>query len=106
MPRVSQHPKADSFNFRIDPALKAAFTQATEAEDKPAAQVLRDFMRAYVERRNRKAFEAEARRLDDEGKPGRFEYARPRFRRRSEDQRWPPGLEEARHASSAGASRS
>ena len=36
MPRVSQHPKADSFNFRIDPALKAAFTQATEAEDKPA----------------------------------------------------------------------
>ena len=62
MPRVSQHPKADSFNFRIDPALKAAFTQATEAEDKPAAQVLRDFMRAYVERRNRKAFEAEARR--------------------------------------------
>lgn len=62
MPRATQHPKADSFNFRIDPALKAAFTQATEAEDKPAAQVLRDFMRAYVERRNRKAFEAEARR--------------------------------------------
>lgn len=62
MPRASQHPKVDSFNFRIDPALKAAFTQATEAEDKPAAQVLRDFMRAYVERRTRKAFEAEARR--------------------------------------------
>ena len=62
MPRASQHPKADTFNFRIDPALKAAFTQATEAEDKPAAQVLRDFMRAYVERRSRKAFEAEARR--------------------------------------------
>lgn len=66
MPRVSQHPKADSFNFRIDPALKAAFTQATEAEDRPAAQVLRDFMRAYVERRNRKAFEAEARRQSRE----------------------------------------
>lgn len=66
MPRVSQHPKADSFNFRIDPALKAAFTQATEAEDKPAAQVLRDFMRAYVERRNRRAFEAEARRQSRE----------------------------------------
>lgn len=62
MPRATQHPKAETFNFRIDPALKTAFTQATEAEDKPAAQVLRDFMRAYVERQRRKAFEAEARR--------------------------------------------
>jgi hypothetical protein len=43
MPRTSQRPKESSFNFRIDPALKAAFSQATEAEDKPAAQVLRDF---------------------------------------------------------------
>jgi hypothetical protein len=60
MPRTSQHPKESSFNFRIDPALKAAFTQATEAEDKPAAQVLRDFMRAYVRNRERRAFEAEA----------------------------------------------
>jgi hypothetical protein len=37
MPRVSQHPKAETFNFRIDPALKAAFTRATEAEDKSAS---------------------------------------------------------------------
>lgn len=44
-----------------DPALKAAFTAATEADDKPAAQVIRDFMRAYVKRRERRAFEAEAR---------------------------------------------
>lgn len=66
MPRASQHPKAETFNFRIDPALKAAFTQATESEDKPAAQVLRDFIRAYVERRQRKAFEAEARRQSRE----------------------------------------
>ena len=62
MPRVSQHPKDSSFNLRIDPALKAAFTAATETEDKPAAQVLRDFMRAYVKQRERRAFEAEARR--------------------------------------------
>ena len=62
MPRTSQHPKESSFNFRIDPALKAAFSRATEAEDKPAAQVLRDFMRAYVRQRERHAFEAEARR--------------------------------------------
>ena len=60
MPRVSQHPKGDTFNFRVDPALKTAFTQATEAEDRPAAQVLREFMRGYVERRTRKAFEVEA----------------------------------------------
>lgn len=62
MPRTSQHPKESSFNFRIDPALKAAFSQATEAEDKPAAQVLRDFMRAYVKQRERRAFLSEARR--------------------------------------------
>jgi hypothetical protein len=62
MPRTSQHPKETSFNLRIDPALKAAFTEAAEAEDKPAAQVVREFMRAYVAHRRRKAFEAEARR--------------------------------------------
>ncbi len=62
MPRASQHPKETSFNLRIDPALKAAFTRATEAEDKPAAQVVRDFMRIYVHYRERRAFEARARR--------------------------------------------
>jgi hypothetical protein len=62
MPRTSQHPKDTSFNLRLDPALKAAFTAATEAEDKPAAQVPRDFMRAYVRQRERRALEAEARR--------------------------------------------
>ena len=62
MPRTTQHPKESSFNFRIDAALKAAFSQATEAEDKPAAQVLRDFMQAYVARRERVAFLAEAHR--------------------------------------------
>ena len=60
MPRTTLHPKESSFNLRIDPALKAAFTAATEAEDKPAAQVLREFMRAYVERRNRRNFAAVA----------------------------------------------
>ena len=62
MPRQSQHPKEESFNFRIDPKLKAEFQTATEAEDKPAAQVLRDFMRAYVERQRERAFVAEAKR--------------------------------------------
>lgn len=62
MARANQNPKGETFNFRIDPALKAAFAQATETEHKPAAQVLRDFMRAYVDRQQRRAFEAEARR--------------------------------------------
>ena len=80
MPRTSQHPKETSFNLRIDPALKAAFTKATEAEDKPAAQVVRDFMRAYVRQRERRAFEAEARRHSREAAvrardPSSDEYA-------------------------------
>ena len=62
MPRTSQHPKEDSFNFRVDPRLKAEFQTATEAADKPAAQVLRDFMRAYVARHRNRAFAAEAKR--------------------------------------------
>ncbi len=62
VPRVSQHPKDETFNFRVDPALKAAFTTAAAAEDRPAAQVLRDFMRAYVTRQAQSSFQDEARR--------------------------------------------
>ena len=40
--------------------LNAAFQAATEAADKPAAQVLRDFMRLYVARRRQKDYLAEA----------------------------------------------
>jgi hypothetical protein len=80
MPRTSQQPKGTSFNLRIDPALKAAFTAATEAADKPAAQVVRDFMRAYVKQRERRAFAAEARRQSIEAAerardPASDEYA-------------------------------
>lgn len=32
MPRASEHPKETSFNLRIDPALKAAFTKATAGQ--------------------------------------------------------------------------
>lgn len=62
MPRASARPKVESFNFRVDPELKAAFTAATAEEDRPAGQVLRDFMRGYVARRQERAFSAEARR--------------------------------------------
>ena len=80
MPRTTQHSKETSFNMRIDRNLKAAFTKATEAEDKPAAQVLRTFMRAYVRQSKRRAFEAEARQQSREAAelahdPGSDEYA-------------------------------
>jgi hypothetical protein len=53
MPRTTGHPKEENFNFRVPADLKAAFKAATEAADRPAAQVLRDFMRAYVEEHQR-----------------------------------------------------
>lgn len=62
MARTSPQPKGETFNFRVDPVLKAAFAAAAEAEKKAAAQILRDFMRAYVARRQRRAFEIEAQR--------------------------------------------
>lgn len=62
MPRISARPKVESFNFRVDPELKAAFAAAAAKEDKPAGQVLRDFMRCYVERQHDRAAAAEARR--------------------------------------------
>ena len=62
MPRQSSPPKAESVNFRVNATLKAAFTAAAAMEDRPAAQVLRDFMRVYVTRRQRRAFAAEAHR--------------------------------------------
>ncbi len=60
MPRASAYPKVESFNFRVDSELKAAFTAAVAAEDKPAGQVLRAFMRTYVERRRKHTLAAEA----------------------------------------------
>ena len=66
MPTTKRKTKETSFNLRIDSALKAAFTAAAEAEEKPAAQVVRDFMRTYVQMRERRLFEAEARRQSRE----------------------------------------
>ncbi|MFC5373529.1 CopG family ribbon-helix-helix protein [Brevundimonas faecalis] len=37
-----------TFTFRVDEALKNAFTTATKSSDRNAAQVLRGFMRDYV----------------------------------------------------------
>jgi hypothetical protein len=48
--------KEVQMTFRIEPELRAEFTDAASQEHRPASQVLRDFMRAYVsEARERKA---------------------------------------------------
>ena len=39
-----------TFTFRVDQGLKNAFTEAARANDRPGSQLLRDFMRDYVER--------------------------------------------------------
>jgi len=62
MPRASQHPKLETFNFRVDATLKAEFQAATEADDRPAAQVLRDFMRGYVALRRQRDLAGEVER--------------------------------------------
>ena len=41
--------KEVQMTFRIEPELRAQFAEAALQEDRPAAQVLREFMRAYVE---------------------------------------------------------
>lgn len=62
MTAAAKRQKLENFNFRLEPELKAAFAAAAEAADRPAAQVLRDFMRAYVEKREREQLRAAMRR--------------------------------------------
>jgi Protein of unknown function (DUF3018) len=61
-PQTRQRRKEDTLNLRVDPALKAEFMAATDTENKPVAEVLREFMRSYVQRARRRMFAAEARR--------------------------------------------
>ncbi|MDR0781100.1 MAG: antitoxin VbhA family protein [Pseudomonadales bacterium] len=42
--------KEVSMTIRVEPDLRASFSAAAELEHRPAAQVLREFMRNYVER--------------------------------------------------------
>jgi predicted transcriptional regulator len=38
-----------TFTFRVDETLKAEFSTAAKSRDRTGAQLLRDFMRAYVQ---------------------------------------------------------
>lgn len=40
--------KEVQMTFRVEPALRAEFSEAAAQADRPAAQILREFMRAYV----------------------------------------------------------
>jgi predicted transcriptional regulator len=52
-----------TFTFRVDQRLKEAFAEAARANDRPGSQLLRDFMRDYVERAEHDAwFRAEVER--------------------------------------------
>jgi hypothetical protein len=62
VPGIAARGKEATLNLRIDAVLKAEFTSAVEAEDRPAAEVLRGLMRSYVEEARRRRFAAEARR--------------------------------------------
>lgn len=42
--------KEATMTFRVEPDLRADFSAAAERENRPAAQILRDFMRSYVEK--------------------------------------------------------
>ena len=62
MPNTIARPRESTLNLRIDAALKQEFVAVVEAEDRPAAEVLRALMRGYVEEARRRRFAAEARR--------------------------------------------
>jgi hypothetical protein len=55
-------PKEVQMTFRVESELRAEFSDAALLEDRPAAQLLREFMRAYVaqssERRHSRANES------------------------------------------------
>jgi len=62
MPKTIERPRESTLNLRLDTELKMEFTAIVEAEDRPAAEVLRMLMRRYVEEAKRRRFAAEARR--------------------------------------------
>jgi len=62
MSTVVSRSNADTITIRLERKLKDEFISAAKTENRPASEVLRDLMLAYVEDRERKRFEAEARR--------------------------------------------
>lgn len=51
-----------TFTFRVDDALKTEFSSAAKSLDRTGAQLLRDFMRDFVQKQNDAQYEASLRR--------------------------------------------
>ncbi len=51
-------PKSSNYRIRIEPELHQEFLDACKSEDRPAPQVIREFMRVYV-RKNRVGLQAD-----------------------------------------------
>jgi hypothetical protein len=62
MARTSSSPKGDTFTFRLDPAMKSALASIAAEENKPPGELMRSLLEAHLNARQRRAFEAEARR--------------------------------------------
>jgi hypothetical protein len=62
MPRTSSEPNAEIITFRIPSALKTALSEIAAEEEKPIGELLRDLIRHKVKEKERREFEAEARR--------------------------------------------
>ena len=62
MPHAIARTRESTLNLRLDAALKQEFVAVVEAENRPAAEVLRALMRGYVEEARKRRFAAEARR--------------------------------------------
>lgn len=44
--------KKTTFTLRLEEHLRDSFVAAAQSNDRPAAQLIRDFMRSYVEKNN------------------------------------------------------
>jgi hypothetical protein len=62
LPRTSDTPKGETFTFRLDPAMKVALTRSAADEHMQPAELLRRLVRDHLVGKERRAFEAEARR--------------------------------------------
>ena len=62
--------KDSGFRIRVERELRQQFVEVCRAEDKPAAQVLREFMRAYVARNGSGDTETSGLSLKKSRKPG------------------------------------
>lgn len=57
--------KDSGFRIRVQSDLRRQFLDACRAEDRPAAQVMREFMRDYIARRTREPAEIRSERRAD-----------------------------------------